>query len=53
MSKDIEACCEFLRGRQRVTYQDISLHLDRNVQGRDRYILTSARRRLERIGIVF
>jgi hypothetical protein len=29
------------------------MHLGRNIQGRDRYILTSARRKLERLGIVF
>jgi hypothetical protein len=52
-SADIEKCTEFLRNKSEATYGELSTLLNRDIQGRDRYILTAARNRLEREGIVF
>ena len=48
VSSDVQKCCDFLEGRERASYAEISTHLGRRVNGRDRYILDSARRMLER-----
>src|SRR4051812_25532142 len=47
VSPDVERCCNFLESRDRASYTEISAHIGRKVNGRDRYILDSARRRLE------
>ena len=52
-SSDVEKCVNFLRPKSQAGYAEISRHLNRDVQGRDRYILESARRKLEREAIVF
>ena len=39
--------------RERATYKELSQHLDGDVQRRDRYVLESARRKLEREGVAF
>lgn len=53
-STDTDKCYEFLANKDRASYVEISHHLGRKVNGRDRYVLESARRRLERDrGIVF
>jgi predicted ATP-grasp superfamily ATP-dependent carboligase len=53
MSSDVEKCCAYLESRDCATYAEISSHLGRRVNGRDRYILESARRHLEKHGIIF
>lgn len=52
-SPDVEKCEEYLLKRDRVSYDELSAHLGRQINGRDRYILQSARRRLEQRGIFF
>ena len=52
-SPDVQKCRDYLRSRQRATYREISQHLGRDVQRRDRHILENARRKLEREGIIF
>lgn len=53
VSADVERVEAFLEGRPRATYAEISRHVGRVVNGADRYVLESARRRLERRGIIF
>lgn len=53
ISEDVEKCCKYLRDRKRITYAELSKELGRDIKKRDRYVLESARRRLEREGIVF
>jgi hypothetical protein len=54
LSADVEKCCAFLESRDRASYAEISSHLGRRVNGRDRYVLASARHRLEsQRGIIF
>ena len=50
---DVEQCVEYLMRHDRVSYNELSAHLGRKINGRDRYILIAARRRLERKGILF
>lgn len=55
-SPDVDTCVEFLRQHHPkglITYAAIATATGRDVVGDDRYILASARRRLEREGIVF
>jgi len=52
-SRDVERCTDYLTNRDRASYNELSSHLGRKVNGRDRYILQSARRRLEQRGVVF
>jgi hypothetical protein len=54
-SIDTRKCFDFLAGRERATYAEISEHVGRRVNGpHDRHVLDSARRMLERErGIVF
>jgi len=53
-STDTQKCCDFLADKDRVSYNEISRHLGRKINGRDRYVLESARRRLEKQqGVVF
>ena len=52
-SEDTTRCVDYLRGRSRATYHEISQHLGRDVQRRDRHVLENARRKLEREGVVF
>jgi hypothetical protein len=53
VSADVEKCYDYLKPRQEATYRELSQFLGRDIKGRDRYVLESARRKLERIGIVF
>src|SRR5262245_57822586 len=50
---DIEKCAEYLLRHDRVSHNELSAYLGRKIDGRDRYVLASARRRLERRGIFF
>ena len=52
-SSDTAKCVDYLRGRSRVPYHEISQYLGRDVQRRDRHVLENARRKLERESIVF
>lgn len=52
-SADIEKCTSYLRSRSHASYKELSQHLNRDIQGKDRYVLVSARHKLEREGIVF
>lgn len=55
-SPDVDTCAEFLRqhqGKELITYAAIATATGRDIAGDDRYILQSARRRLEREGIIF
>jgi hypothetical protein len=52
-SADVEKCYDYLKARQEATYRELSKFLGRDIAGRDRHIMESARRKLERIGIVF
>lgn len=55
-SPDVGACCEYLRHncqRGLITYEVISRITKRDLAGKDRHILSSARRRLEREGLLF
>ena len=55
-SPDVDTCVEFLRQHRDkglITYAAIATATGRDVSGADRYILQSARRRLEREGTVF
>jgi hypothetical protein len=53
ISADTIKCADYLRPRARATYYELSKHLSRNIKGRDRYVLTGARRKLEQENIVF
>ena len=50
---DVDRCIDYLRRHDRVSYEELSRYLGRVINGRDRYILQSARRRLERQGTFF
>lgn len=55
-SPDVDTCVEFLRQHRDkglITYAAIATATGRDVTGGDRYILQSARRRLEREGTIF
>ena len=53
-STDVERCIVYLADRERASYDAMSRHLNRQINGRDRYVLVSARRQLERDrGIIF
>lgn len=55
-SPDIDACVAYLRkheARPLIEYAELSEAIKRDIAGRDRHILQSARRRLEKEGIVF
>lgn len=55
-SPDVDTCVEFLRQHRDkglITYAAIATATGRDITGNDRYILQSARRRLERDGIIF
>lgn len=55
-SPDVEVCADFLRhnkSRGLIDYAQIGRATNRDVAGRDRHILASARRILEREGIIF
>lgn len=54
-SVDVQKCYDFLEGRERATYAEISAHLGRRINSQhDRHVLDGARRMLERDrGIVF
>jgi hypothetical protein len=52
-SADVEKLCDYLRSKSRATYREMSQLLGRDIQQRERYILESARRRLERSNIMF
>src|SRR4029077_12786171 len=47
-SVDVQKCIDFLRDKNRISYAEVSHHLGRKVNGRDRYILQSARNQLEK-----
>jgi hypothetical protein len=54
VSSDVDKCTEYLANHDRVSYNELSSYLGRKINGRDRYVLESARRRLERRrGVVF
>jgi hypothetical protein len=53
VSEDVERLIEFLTNRPRASYAEMSAKIGREVDGRDRYVLTSARRVLEKHGIFF
>ena len=50
---DIDKLAEFLAPRQQASYAEMSVLLQREINGRDRHVLTSARRMLERKGVIF
>lgn len=55
-SPDVEACCEYLRhnrDRGLIAYDALSRVTKRDISGKDRHILASARRILEREGTIF
>ncbi|WP_041926877.1 hypothetical protein [Methylocystis sp. SC2] len=55
-SADVETCVEYLRKHQNsglIAYVELSKTTGREIEGKDRYILASARRILEREGIFF
>jgi hypothetical protein len=55
-SADVEKCCEYLRAHRAqdlILYSSISAEIGRDIDGRDRHILVSARRILERENVVF
>ena len=52
-SIDVRRCIDFLESHEQLTYAEISDHLDRDVTGADRHVLTSARRHLEKKGQFF
>lgn len=55
-STDVETCTDYLRKHHAdgiITYAAMSQATGRDIAGRDRHILQSARRRLERESIVF
>jgi hypothetical protein len=54
LSADTQRLIDFLVSRDRATYAEMSSATGRNIEGRDRYVLSSARRVLEKQrGIVF
>jgi hypothetical protein len=54
VSPDVRKLCEYLEQRDHASYNDMNRLLGRFVNGRDRYVLVSAMRRLQREqGIVF
>ena|GEM_PF-5917361 len=55
-SADVEKCVSYLRKNKNdglLSYADLSKVTGRDIVGKDRYILTSARRILERDGLMF
>ena len=52
-SVDVQKCMDFLENHKEATYSEIGKHLGRNIKDRDRYVLASARKQLERRGILF
>jgi hypothetical protein len=44
---DVQKLVDFLASRERASYSEMSAHVGRHLDGRDRYVLTSARRILE------
>jgi hypothetical protein len=53
MSRDVERLVDFLSSHQRASYAELSRLTGRKIEGRDRHVLSSARRVLERQGIFF
>jgi len=52
-SADVERLVDFLADKQQASYAEMTNLTGRKVDGRDRYVLTSARKMLERSGIFF
>lgn len=52
-SLDVEKLVAFLVDKPGATYAELGAMIGRQVQGRDRYVLESARRKLEKRGIFF
>jgi hypothetical protein len=52
-SIDVTKCADFLRERHAATYSELNRHIGRRVEREDRHVLQSARRILEREGIIF
>jgi hypothetical protein len=50
---DAAKLANYLRDRNRASYFEMSAAVSRDIQNRDRYVLTGARRILEREGIIF
>ena len=50
---DRDKCVDFLRDRLVASYADIANHIKRDVTGKERYIMASARKKLEKIGVIF
>lgn len=51
---DVDRCIDYLIRHDRISYDELNRYLGRQINGRDRYILQTARRRLERTrGIIF
>lgn len=48
VSPDVRKLVEYLDGRKSATYEDMNVHVGRKLNGRDRYVLHSAMRILER-----
>jgi hypothetical protein len=53
LSRDVERLIDFLSDTQRASYVQMSNLTGRKIAGRDRHVLTSARRVLEKTGIFF
>jgi hypothetical protein len=53
LSRDVEKLVAFIGDRQSASYVEMSVHIGRTINGRDRYVLDSARRVLERQGKIF
>lgn len=54
ISADVEKLVAYLADRQHASYNEMSRHVGREIKGRDRYVLASARKILERSkGIIF
>lgn len=55
-SEDVEACADYLRAKKTsgiITFEQLETATGRDIRGKDRYILTSARRILEHEALVF
>ncbi len=53
ISPDVLHLIEYLRSKSRAGYTELSRLVKRDLQGRDRYVLESARKVLKKDGIVF
>lgn len=53
LSREVEKLCDFLEKRQKASYVEMTELVGKDVAGKGRYVLASARRRLERAGIFY